>query len=74
MSDLAAELAAFMTGYEQASNSHDIDRVVPMHATYWSNSQDLWMNIFRRLRAGGVRRGMRCRPGSARHWCRGRNR
>jgi len=38
MSDLAAELNAFMTGYEQASNSHDIDRVVPMiagDATYW---------------------------------------
>jgi len=38
MSDLAAELTAFMTGYEQAGNSHDIDRVLPMiaeDATYW---------------------------------------
>jgi ketosteroid isomerase-like protein len=38
MPDLAAELAAFMTGYEEANNSHDIDRVVPMiaeDATYW---------------------------------------
>ena len=38
MPDLAAELTAFMTGYEQASNSHDIDRVVPMiaeDAAYW---------------------------------------
>jgi len=38
MSDLAAELTAFVAGYEQANNSHDIDRVVPMiaeDATYW---------------------------------------
>jgi ketosteroid isomerase-like protein len=38
MSEIAAELTAFMTGYEQATNSHDIDRVVPMiaeDATYW---------------------------------------
>jgi ketosteroid isomerase-like protein len=36
--DLAAGLSAFMTEYEQANNSHDIDRVVPMiaeDATYW---------------------------------------
>ncbi|WP_433891510.1 YybH family protein [Streptomyces sp. CA-111067] len=38
MSDLAAELTAFMTRYEQATNSHDIDRVVPLivpDAVYW---------------------------------------
>ena len=38
MSDIAAGLTAFMTGYEQATNSHDIDRVAPMiaeDATYW---------------------------------------
>ncbi|MGH3187410.1 MAG: YybH family protein [Streptosporangiaceae bacterium] len=38
MSDLAAELTAFVTRYEQANNSHDIDRVMPMiaaDATYW---------------------------------------
>ena len=38
MPDPAAELTAFMRVYEQASNSHDIDRVVPMiaeDATFW---------------------------------------
>jgi ketosteroid isomerase-like protein len=38
MPDLAAELTAFVTGYEQASNSHNIDRVLAMiaeDATYW---------------------------------------
>ncbi|MFE2427531.1 YybH family protein [Streptomyces sp. NPDC059373] len=38
MSDLAAELTGFMSRYEQANNSHDIDRVVPLiadDATYW---------------------------------------
>jgi ketosteroid isomerase-like protein len=38
MSDLAAELNAFMTRYERANNSHDITRVAPMideGATYW---------------------------------------
>jgi uncharacterized protein (TIGR02246 family) len=38
MSDIAAGLTAFMTRYEQATNSHDIDRVLPMiadDATYW---------------------------------------
>jgi len=38
MPDLAAELTAFMTRYEQANNSHDIDRVAPLiaeDATYW---------------------------------------
>jgi ketosteroid isomerase-like protein len=37
-SDLAAEPTAFMRAYEQANNSHDIDRVSPMiapDATYW---------------------------------------
>jgi ketosteroid isomerase-like protein len=37
-SDLAAELTAFMKAYEQANNSHDIDRVSPMiapDASYW---------------------------------------
>ena len=36
--DLAAELTAFMREYEEANNSHDIDRVTPMiapDATYW---------------------------------------
>jgi hypothetical protein len=36
--DLAAELTAFVTRYEQANNSHDIDRVAPLiagDATYW---------------------------------------
>lgn len=36
--DLAAELAAFMAQYEQANNSHDINRVVPLivpDAVYW---------------------------------------
>ena len=38
MPDLAAELSAFMKAYEEANNSHDIDRVRPMiaaDATYW---------------------------------------
>jgi len=38
MPDLAAELSAFMKAYEEANNSHDIDRVEPMiamDATYW---------------------------------------
>ncbi|MFF6991260.1 DUF4440 domain-containing protein [Streptomyces sp. NPDC010273] len=38
MSDLAAELTGFMTRYEQAANSHDIDRVAPLiasDAVYW---------------------------------------
>jgi ketosteroid isomerase-like protein len=38
MSDLAAELATFMTRYEEANNSHDIRRVAPLiaeDATYW---------------------------------------
>jgi ketosteroid isomerase-like protein len=38
VSDIAVGLTAFMTGYEQATNSHDIDRVAPMiaeDATYW---------------------------------------
>lgn len=38
MPDLAAELTAFMTGYEQANNNRDIDRVMSMiaeDATYW---------------------------------------
>jgi ketosteroid isomerase-like protein len=38
MSDLAAELTEFVARYEQANNSHDIDRVTPMiaaDATYW---------------------------------------
>jgi ketosteroid isomerase-like protein len=38
LSDLAAELTAFMRAYEQANNSHDIDRVSPMispDASYW---------------------------------------
>lgn len=38
MSDLAAELTAFVAVYEQANNSHDVDRLVPMiagDATYW---------------------------------------
>ena len=30
MSDLAAELTAVSRRYEQADNSHDIDRVVPL--------------------------------------------
>jgi uncharacterized protein (TIGR02246 family) len=36
--DLTAELTAFMTRYERATNSHDIDRVAPLiaeDATYW---------------------------------------
>lgn len=35
---LAAELTSFMARYEQANNSHDIDRVAPLiaeDATYW---------------------------------------
>ena len=38
MSDLAAELTAFLRRYEQANNSHEIDRVVPLiaeDAVYW---------------------------------------
>jgi ketosteroid isomerase-like protein len=38
MPDLAAELTAFMKAYEEANNSHDIERVKPMiavDATYW---------------------------------------
>ena len=38
MSDLVAELTAFMARYERANNSHDIVRVAPMidaDATYW---------------------------------------
>jgi ketosteroid isomerase-like protein len=38
MQDLATELTVFMRAYEDANNSHDIDRVTPMvaeHATYW---------------------------------------
>lgn len=38
MSDLAAELTAVLRRYEQATNSHDIDRVVPLiaeDAVYW---------------------------------------
>jgi ketosteroid isomerase-like protein len=38
MPDLAAELSALMKAYEEANNSHDIDRVRPMiavDATYW---------------------------------------
>lgn len=38
MSDLAAALTAFLRRYEQANNSHDIDRVVPLiaeDAVYW---------------------------------------
>lgn len=38
MSDLAAELTAFLKQYEQANNSHEIDRVVPLiaeDAVYW---------------------------------------
>lgn len=38
MPDLPAELTAFMRAYEQATNSHDIDRVAPMvssDASYW---------------------------------------
>ncbi|MFD4876588.1 YybH family protein [Streptomyces sp. NPDC058420] len=38
MSDLAAELTGFMTRYEQAANSHAIDRVAPLiasDAVYW---------------------------------------
>ena len=38
MSDRTAELNGFMRAYEEANNSHDIDRVTPMiadDATYW---------------------------------------
>lgn len=38
MSDLAAELTAVLRRYEQANNSHDIDRVAPLiaeDAVYW---------------------------------------
>jgi ketosteroid isomerase-like protein len=38
MPDLTTELTAFMTRYERATNSHDIDRVAPLiaeDATYW---------------------------------------
>jgi ketosteroid isomerase-like protein len=38
VSNLAAELTAFLRRYEQANNSHDIDRVVPLiaeDAIYW---------------------------------------
>jgi len=38
MSDRATQLAAFMAEYEQAANSHEIQRVLPLiadDATYW---------------------------------------
>jgi ketosteroid isomerase-like protein len=38
MPGLAAGLTSFMASYEQAANSHDIDRVAPLiaeDATYW---------------------------------------
>jgi ketosteroid isomerase-like protein len=38
VSDPAAELTAFLRRYEQANNSHEIDRVVPLiaeDAVYW---------------------------------------
>ncbi|MGW0578609.1 YybH family protein [Streptomyces sp. NPDC002920] len=38
MSDLAADLTGFLRRYEQANNSHDIDRVMPLiaeDAVYW---------------------------------------
>jgi ketosteroid isomerase-like protein len=38
MPDLSAELTQFMSEYERANNSHDIDRVTPLiadDATYW---------------------------------------
>ena len=38
MSDLPAELSAFMTAYEEANNSRDIGRLGQMiakDATYW---------------------------------------
>jgi len=38
MPQLTAELTAFMKTYEEANNTHDIDRVAPMiaeDATYW---------------------------------------
>ncbi len=38
MPDLAGELSAFMKAYEEASNSHEVERVAPMiagDATYW---------------------------------------
>jgi ketosteroid isomerase-like protein len=38
MAELATELTSFMARYEQANNSHDIDRVAPLiaqDATYW---------------------------------------
>ena len=38
MSDLADELTAFLMRYEQANNSHEIDRVMPLiaeDAVYW---------------------------------------
>jgi ketosteroid isomerase-like protein len=38
VSDLAAELTAFLRRYEQANNTHEIDRVVPLiaeDAVYW---------------------------------------
>lgn len=38
MPDLADELTALMKAYEEANNSHDIERVAPMiavDATYW---------------------------------------
>lgn len=38
MTDPAAELTAFLRRYEQANNSHEIDRVVPLiaeDAVYW---------------------------------------
>ncbi|WP_405729755.1 hypothetical protein OG607_29050 [Streptomyces sp. NBC_01537] len=42
MPDLTAELTAFMTRYERATNSHDIDRVAPLiaeDATYWTRDR-----------------------------------
>ncbi|MFI0723703.1 YybH family protein [Streptomyces sp. NPDC021224] len=38
MTDAAAELTAFLRRYEQAANSHDLDRVMPLiaeDAVYW---------------------------------------
>lgn len=38
MPELASELSAFMKAYEEANNSHDVERVAPMIApgsTYW---------------------------------------
>jgi hypothetical protein len=38
MSDLITGLTAFMTAYEHAANSHDVEQVLPLiadDATYW---------------------------------------